>query len=235
MLHGRVFTQSPPITADGNVAPLRLNKFGELITETRSSGLHAVADEGNVYKGMTTIATAINVSGAAQTAFVATTPTMILRNTSASATGPSVYPLFMRIIWVTAPTAAASVQGLVITDYSTTRYSSGGSALTITNSLQGNGNTPVGLVHAGAITANAASGNVTQFHRFALKPSIPAVGDCMHIRFGEAAMTGTLQQATSVGPIVIPANVTGQVLVYLWFPSQNATGTAEFEVSWIER
>lgn len=235
MFHGKVFTQSPPTTGDGSYVPLRLNKFGELVTEARTNGLHGVASEGNVYKGMTAIGTAINVSAAAQIGFVATTPTVILRNTSSSATGPTVIPLHVRITWVTAPTAATSVQGLVVTDSTAARYNSNGSALTITNSLQGSGNTPVGLVHAGAITANAASGSVREVYRFSLKPTIPAVGDCMHIRFGEVALVGTLLKTASCGPIVIPANITGQMLVYLWFPSQSGTGTAEFEVAWLEQ
>jgi len=235
MLHGRVFTQSPPITYDGNAAPLRLNKFGELVMETRQSGLHGICDEGNAYKAMTAIGTAINVSGAAQTAYVATTPTVILRNSSASATGPAIYPLHLRMVWVTAPTGATSVQGLIVTDSGGVRYSSGGSALSNYNSLQGSSNSPIGVCHAGAITAGAATGAVREVFRFALKGAIPAVGDCTHIRFGEQSMPGNQALTAAVGPVVIPANITGQVMIYLWFPGQSGTGTAEFEMAWMER
>jgi hypothetical protein len=114
-----------------------------------------------------------------------------------------------------------------------TRYSSGGSALTIVNANSDIANTTIGVAHAGAITAVAASAP-RNIGMAGLSTAIPVIGETYTIAFGHENGASHTTKGANFEPVVLgPSNHT--LLIYLWFPGQTASGTCEVETSWMER
>lgn len=223
----------PTAVADGTNIKARFARYGENFIIPVGSDFQAIAEEGLLFRGLTpTIFSAINMAGATQTTWVATTPTITLRN-SDSAGGKRIFPIACRFIFQTAGTAGTRIEGAITLD-NTTRYSSGGTALTIVNSNMDLSTATIGVAHAGAITATAASGSVRNVARFTLSTTIPAVGESYTITFGQQNGSNHIGKGADVAPVVIgPSNHT--MLIYLWSPSQSATPTVEVELVWAER
>lgn len=225
----------PSATSDGVTAQNRMGRFGEFFTIPLTQGTYGIADEGSYFHAMTaTPGTAYTLTGATQTAWVATTPTFILKNNAASSS-TRVYMDYVRVNFATAGTAGAQVMGAVVTDTGT-RYSSAGTALTAYNDNYDSSTATVTTnLFAGAITATAA-GTPRYVCRFNLKTAIPVIGDSMLINFGtitSSAVTASAPPIATCPPVVLGG---GQnVLVYLWLPSQSAAPTGEVDAGWWER
>jgi hypothetical protein len=195
--------------------------------------LNSLADEGSYFAAMTaTPSTAYNLTGATQTAFVATTPTILIFNNELANSYKRYYLDTARICWVAAPTAPTAVHGCVIVDTGN-RYSSGGTALVVANVNDDDSKSSLATVYGGAITAVAASANVRYLHRFTLSSAIPAAGETYELAFGEQSLMTSAQKGAAVGPVVIGPQQSA--LIYLWLPSQTATGTGELSLDWWER
>ncbi len=193
--------------------------------------LMSAADTGNYFHASTnTPGTAYTLTGATQTGFVATTPTFVMTNGSASV---KVYPDYVRFNMATAGTAGTRIEAVVVID-SAARYSSGGTALTAYNT---NMNSAIASVvtpiEAGAVTATAATAP-RYVCRGVLKTAIPAAGDTYLIKFSSDSDSGTtIQQAISCPAVVLGQNQS--LLVYTWLPSQSAAPTGEVTGAWLER
>jgi hypothetical protein len=232
MVRARVL---PSATADGSTAQNRLGRFGENFVIPLTAGTYGLSDEGSYFHAMTaTPGTAYTLTGATQTAWVATTPTFILKN-NAAASSTRIYLDYVRVNFAAAGTAGAQVMGAVVTDTGT-RYSSAGTALTAYNDNYDSSTATVTTnLFAGAITATAA-GTPRYVCRFNLKTAIPVIGDSMLINFGAISSSGVTASSAPVAacpPVVLGG---GQnVLVYLWLPSQSAAPTGEVDAGWWER
>jgi len=211
---------------------LRGTRYGELMAAQISDPLNMLADEGSYFTAMTaTPGTGYNLTGATQTGFVATTPTLTIYNGEAAGTYKRYYLDMMRVCWTAAPTAAASCHGCIVVDTGN-RYSGSGTALTVYNCNEDDTTTSNAVVYGGAITATSAS-SPRYLHRFTLSSAIPVIGETYSLAFGEQSIYTSANKGAVVGPVVIGPGQTA--LVYLWLPSQSATGQGEVNLNWWER
>jgi len=234
---GKVADVLPAPSTDTTNQFLRLSEFGATIMEPRGLPSMGHAQEGLYFRATIPIATsAIALTGVAQTTWVATTPTMTIRN-SGAAGQRSIYMDFIQVNILTQGGATGTmVQGGLVTDV-ITRYSSGGTAMTnITNANVGSSTTSNAIVHGGAITAAAASTDVRYMSRFGLKNAREAVGDQYTIKFGAQHAYAPLVGAVPVGPVIIAPETTHTLLFYMWIPGLSTTApTGDIVVGWWER
>lgn len=197
-------------------------------------GTHRFADDGNYFCAMTaTPGTAYNLTGATQNAFLATQAVWVLRNTASGAVANvQVYPDIAKIVFATPGTAGTRVEIATSID-STNRFSSGGTAQTISNVHMGSSLATVAAINAGDVTASAASGAVRYIHRATLSTAIPAAGETMGINFGGTTFNTYVNRIASHPPVVL---ATGHsMVVHIWLPSQSAQPTGELMMCWWER
>lgn len=225
----------PTTNADGGQIQNRGGRYGEQYVVPIGSGTYPIAEEGSYFKAMNpTIGTALAYPVTA--AFSATAgAAFLIRNGSASATGPNIYIDYIRFTIAVAPATATQAMFAVVLDPSN-RYTSGGSALTVANGNLNSSNTTNAVIFAGSLVTTAASGSVRNIARGGLKTAIPVVGDTFTINFGAVDSVATNSGVCQAGPAVLGPNANHSCLVHLWFPA-NATTGASFEVDagWWER
>lgn len=225
----------PSPTLDAQPATLRAARYGESFTIPLTAGTYGLADEGSYFHTMTaTPGTAYNLTGATQNAWVATTPTFTVKNNDAES-AKRMYIDFVRIVFATAGTAGTRIEGAAIID-NVTRYSSGGTALTVYNDNMDLATATISTsAFGGAITATAAT-QPRYICRFTLKTAIAIAGDSMMVNFGQVTSTGITAASAPVATCP-PAVIGGgdSFLLYTWQPSQTATPTGEVAAGWWER
>lgn len=225
MARGRVYTALPAIAVEGTGADERRTRYGE----PQVMAIDGANDVSHAYDGSYFVAqtatpgTAYNLTGATQTAWVATTPTLTVFN-GAAAGGAFLVPDFLQIQFATPGTGGTRVEGAIVTD-TITRRSSGGTLLTSYNvrSDSAYGASPA-VVYGGDITAVAASAP-KYVARFGLSTAIPAAGETYRIEFGAPVASSVTTKTARVSPIVIPPQAS--LVVYLWLPTQSAQPTGE--------
>jgi hypothetical protein len=226
----------PSPTPDGSGAVARFGRYGELYSVPLTAGTYGIADEGSYFQASTaTPGTAFNLTGATQNAFVATTPTFTVKNNDAE-NAKRLYIDFVRIVFATPGTAGTRIEGAAVID-STTRYSSGGTALSAFNVNMDTGTATISTqAFGGAITATAAGINTRVVCRFTLKTAIAIAGDSMMVNFGQVTTSGITAASPPVATCP-PAVIGGgdAFLLYTWQPSQTATPTGEVAAAWWER
>lgn len=218
----------PTAVADGSNTKVRLGRYGEQFSIPLTP--NAFGDEGSYFHATTaTPGTAYNLTGATQTAWVATTPTFVFRNNDTASTGKRVYMDFIRLNAVTANTGGTNEAYAVVIDTGT-RYSSAGTALTAYNVNYDSGATTiVNNLFAGVVTATAAT-TPRYVCRGNLKNAILAVGDTFTVSFGTPSDTTSEKMCP---PAIVGG---GQSLVfYVWATAQSATATGEVTAGWWER
>jgi hypothetical protein len=225
----------PSANADGAQVQIRGGRYGEQHVIPVGNGTYPIAEEGAYYKALTpTLGTAVAYPVTA--AFSATAgAAFLIRNANASPTGPNIYLDYVRFTFSVAPASSTSAQFAVVVDPAN-RYTSGGSALTITNPNLNTTPATSAVAFAGSLTTTAASGSVRNISRGALKATIPLVGDSFTVNFGAVDSVATSSGVQQGGPVVLGPNANHSMLVHLWFPA-NATTGASFEVDagWWER
>ena len=108
-LRGKVYKEMPSRNLDGADAYARLGNRGELMNIPLTSTKHGLAEEGSYYVATNaTISTAITLTGATCTAWVATTPTVVLVNANMGISTSTSALLYVGAI--TAPAASANVR-----------------------------------------------------------------------------------------------------------------------------
>lgn len=232
----RQLSAAPAVSDAGRVYRQRFGHHGEAYILSLIPDLNALADEGCYFtanNGQTGIATA-----ATPTAFSATNPFLLIFNNDATG-GKRIYLDSVTLTATAAGTAGASVQCAVTID-STNRYTSGGSALTPVNVNMDDATATIAVVHAGNITAAAASGSVrTVAGQRYLKGAIPVAGDEYSLKFGSATTEANITISTIMKTgIKLPPVIIGpqqSALVHLWLPSQSAASSYAPELSWWER
>lgn len=240
-LRGKVYKEIPSRNLDGSDAYARLGSRGDVMSIPLTSTKHGLAEEGSYFVATNaTISTPITLTGATCTAWVATTPTVVLVNGNTTG-GANVIPDYIKFQIVGAGTAEAAVQYAVLLD-STNRYTSGGTAIVPKNANMGISTSTASLLYVGAITAPAASANVRQVGRGLFRNAIAVANDQYILSFGasdvsasasQLASTTSIMQTFPAPPVVV--NPGGSLLVYLWGASMSAAPTAEFEMGFWER
>ena len=202
LIKGIVSRILPPPNPDGynSDVALRLDSYGNLMTSPVVRKAHTLADEGNYFianNGQTAIAPPT------ATAFVATTPTMILMNLDPS---KRLYLDYIKLTTVTAYTAASGTgpmyATIVLDNTVASRYTSGGTQITnapVSPNMAVLTTSQINL-YFGAITATAASAAArTVVGQAVIRPAASAtavtvVGDTITMNAGgvEAAMNGSI-------------------------------------------
>jgi len=240
-LRGKVYRELPSRNLDGADAYARLGRYGDINVIPLTGTKHGLAEEGSYYVATNaTISTAITLTGATCTAWVATTPTVVLVNANSTG-GANIIPDYIKFHIVGAGTAEAAIHYAVLMD-STNRYTSGGTAIVPVNSNMGISMASSTLLYVGAITAPAASANVRQTGRGLFRNAIAVANDQYILAFGasdvsasasQLASTTSIIQTFPTSPVVICPG--GSLLVYLWGASMSAAPTAEFEMGFWQR
>lgn len=226
MARGRVLTSLPSVATEGMGSDERRTRYGEQqVFAVGGGGMYPFAVEGSYSVFQTeTPGTAYALSGATQTAWVATTPTVLVDNTG---TSKSFVPDFVNITFATAGVAGTRVEVAVVLDTNGPRYSSGGTVLV---DAAANGSTPITsslVVYGGAITALAAVAP-TYVGRGCVSAAIPAIGETYQLEFGNTIPGSKTDKILRLPPIVVPPDAS--LLIYTWSPSQSTAPTGEISM-----
>lgn len=235
------FLSSIGIAPDNTAAQMRLNHRGEQMTAP--AGALGFAVEGALFTYLTpTPGTGVALTTATQTAFLATAPNILIRNTNPVG-GPDLILRKLRLLVTGAGTALTSLEGMAVVD-TASRYVSGGllasdavsgSALVGSNVRPDMPALPGAQLRTGttAIVASAPSATARMHSRQKLRTGIPVLGDCISVVFGAepepefGALSGTAAQLMQQGApaVVIPPQC--DFLYYIWGPGMTAAPTFE--------
>jgi hypothetical protein len=174
---------------------------------------------------------------AAATTLDDTKPLLLIKNNATALSNINIYLDYIRFRLTNAGTAGTNVRFDMKVDYSS-RYTSGGSALTPTNVNSNSVAQSVASnnVFFGALTATAASSNVRLLDGHEFRPVIGVVGDTYTINFGgvDHPTTGLITSGTAIThssvnfhPVVLGPGQT--FLLHQWSASQS--GAYQFEVT----
>jgi len=240
-LRGKVYRELPAKNLDGSDAYLRLGSRADGMVIPLTSTKHGLAEEGSYYTAANAaISTGLTIGGDTQTAWVATTPTLVIYN-GAAAGGVNLIIDYLKLLVTSGGTAATQLEYAVLLD-NINRYTSGGTALTPKNVNMGISTSSIASVYFGAITAPAASASVRKVARGVLRAAIPVAFDQYVIAFGasdiscnnsQIGSTTIINHTVSAPPAVIPPG--SSLLVYTWGGSMSNSPEAEVEVNWWER
>jgi hypothetical protein len=223
--------------ADASVIKPATDEFG--ILHSRDE-IRASVEQGT-YNKVVNATYGTGIAMGIVTSFADTTPTMIIKNTSAT---KKIIPHYIRLICTVAGATTTSSRVALVLD-TANRYSSGGTDLTanIVNAATNAGNSSIADVKFGAITATAASAKRQVCNLQIKTQAAPCwvVGDELTIKFGDAPDSTTLNGAATVnitknvGPVVL-AGSNHSLLVHMWNPANATTAPSwEVEAGWWER
>lgn len=232
---------TPPLTNPGQTGNLRMGRYGEqfvqLYTGVRD---HAAADDGSSWVATNVPGTPI-VDGAAVTAFVATTPTLVMFNSNAAG-GKTIYPKRFKLQAAAAGTNGTNWLGQWLVDTGN-RWTSGGTLLTTANCAIGQTNLATGLVaHFGAVLAPAANASRI-LHSASYRTVLKVIGDVTTFEWGTSAPTtpgmptdGTLQLTQVLELPAMPIPPQCSLLWYEYAASQSVAASFDYlQLEYLER
>lgn len=238
------------LSADNTAAQMRLNHRGEQITSPQ--GALGFALEGSLFTAITpTLGTGMIITTATQTAFSATSPAIMIRNTN-QAGGADLILRKLRLIVTGAGTGLTSLESAAVVD-TANRYSSGGTlaaevaasnGLQVANIRPDRPATPGAQIRTStntSLVASAAGASARIHSRQKLRTGIPVIGDHISIVYGAepapefGPLSGTAAQILQQGgpAVVIPPQC--DFLFYLWGPGMTAAPTFEIALVLAER
>ncbi len=240
-----VSISNAPKKTDGANPVFRQGARGEGIFIPLTFREQGLADEGSYFVNVTpTISTGVKLQGDTTTAWVATTPSILIVNTEPAGQPQSknIYLDYAKLLVTVAGAALTQLQAAVLLD-AINRYASGGTEITAyTKNVNMFSNVDsIAKVYYGA-TAAAASAAVRQIGRAVLRGAIPVVNDQYVLSFGggESCMaasaiggTGIIAQAYNFAPVVIGPQQSA--LIYLWGAAMTTSPSTEHEIAWHER
>lgn len=222
---------------------MSLTSLSTLVSPFAGARDTAVADAGAFFVGITPTPGTGIVSSASVQAFTETTPYFVLYNSNQSG-GPNIYPAYMRLHTTVVGATNSVAQNWTNTVDTGNRLSSGGTALTVSNTNMNSAVKSGAIITVGAITATAATGARRVVGHQAVKfVNIETVHDCLQFNWGGSQQcdpaslinnTSTLSHTTvNYAPIVIGP---GQSMVLVRWGASYTTGvTYEVEFGFIER
>jgi hypothetical protein len=244
-------TTKPAKLNEGEYGPVRTTKFGELMT--RSLDRKALSEEGSYFIAHNpTNDAATTLAGHAAPVLADADATMtkpfIFLRVPAAAT-KLVYLDFIDIEVVTAGAAGTQACWAAQLDTGTTRYSSGGTALTMVNPNMQSADTSVFAGQAnhllgGAVVAGAENAGVRDLGFGTFRPSLEIAGDRKIIVFGGdpgpvGAMSDAAATAIRTSIVVLPPVILGSTDQLLFAlhgqASQSGAGVYKVRMGWFER
>lgn len=251
---GYVSRSLPQRQADATDTQIRLNTYGEVLTQGQGLKQHGLVDEGTYFIGSNGNQTGILSSAA--TGFVATTPALIIYNTDSAGSSNSkrIYLDYLNLVTTVVGSAASGLVNLQAALYldSGNRYASGGTEITSTivnPNMDVSARSSVAKLYFGAITAAAATGSIRAVVPLrVIRPVVSGtvldvVGETKWFNFGgvEGALNGSITIANAnFITVPMPAIVVGPgqcALLYLWqnVGATNVASTYAPELGWWER
>ncbi len=234
---------------DGLAAIARYSAYGESVVEVITGKQQMLADEGSYFLTRTpTVGTGV-ASITAPTAYVATSPYIIVSNSN-QVGGKNIWMDYIKLNLLTAGTSSTNLQYATALD-SIARYSSGGSggsgtglASILQGPLPNNSGSQYGsgaLVYAGALVAVAAGTQNRILQNGFLRSAIAVVNDQYYFNFagddqvdqGLISGAAIVQRAIPHSPVCIAPG--GSFLFHLFGASMAAATTCEVEVGHVER
>jgi hypothetical protein len=237
-----------PVNPNGEGSTIRTSRYGEPISRPLPGGRHVLADEGTYFVAHNaTNDAATTLAGHAAPVLADADATMtkplVFVRVPAGATN-RLYLDFIELEVVTAPTGATTDNWAAQLDTGTTRYSSGGTALTIVNPNMQSTNTSLlastNALLGGAVVVGAEGANVRELGHGQIRAAIAIVGDRYVFKFGgeNDALGGVVATAASRHVISMPPVILGatdQFLLALYAPSQSAAAVYKMRMGWWER
>jgi hypothetical protein len=180
-------TQGRAAAAEAGAAYLRSSQMGELMVQS----LYGVttpmlAREGSYWIATNAQGTAINDGN--QSSFSATAGcTLCIFNNNSVASGKYIYPRRLKVVVVAVGTSSTNVIARWVID-SGNRFTSGGTALTITNPNLNVLTTATGAVaNFGALTTAAATSGARTVYNGQVRVVVPSAGDEYTFEFGNSS------------------------------------------------
>lgn len=201
------------------------------MNEEAGSGCYFVATNATPGTGVAGIAAADGLDN--------TEAYFYLRNTSESTgTNKYIYLDYVKLITTAAGTNGTNLIYASKIDTGSTRFSSGGSAVTPVNCNMDSDTTFEGTLRAGAVVLSAATGSVRLLSHGTLRSAITVVGDSYLFDFGGGARAGraALQTSgTAIAHVVVPhcpvvLGPSDAWCFHLNAASQSAASSFEFEI-----
>ena len=236
--------RKPTNLEDGYFSDIRGNSKYDLLVFPMTSGWNGLAADGYYFRACNpTFGTGI--AQGIQASFSDTANVLcVIRNTSASGTGPTIFFDYIRLINTAARSSTTSSQLGIILD-TANRYSSGGTQLIPSNVNTGVGNASVADIRFGAVTATAASAK-RQISRAVIKTQAApcwTVGDQVLINFGSNSGSIGLLSGSSAsqfcidcGPVALGPGGNHSLLIHMWNAANATTAPSwEVEIAWWER
>ncbi len=238
----------PTAGSQGEMTIVRTSRYGEVLN--RNIDPRVLADEGSYFiaHNATNDASTTLAGHAAPVladADVTMTKPFIFMRVPASAT-KRVYLHFIEVDVVTAGANGTTDNWATELDTGTTRYSSGGTALTIVNPNMQSAETSVfsGATNhllGGDVTVGAESGSCRYLGHGQIRAAIHIAGDrYMHLFGANDPSVGANVVATAASrhminhpPVVLGA--TDQFLLAFYAPSQSAAAVYKVRMGWFER
>ena len=229
----------------------RFGQYGELAMELISGKSSKLADEGSYYQTRTpTVGTGV-ASITTPTAYVATSPYIIVTNNNPLNGGKNIWLDYIKLNLITPGTSSTNLQYTTALD-TIARYSSGGSGGAGTNMasiLQGPLPTNTGaptnsaaLIYAGALVAVAASPQGRVMQNGYLRTAIAVANDQYVFNFGSTdtpvdtvLVSGTAIVQRNIPHVPVCIAPGGSFLFHLFGSSMAAATTCEVEVGHVER
>jgi hypothetical protein len=229
---------------DASYAPVRLGRYGEQHVQAQlGSKLYPLADEGSYFIARNPTAGTGIADAAAQTSLSDTAPVLFLHNNAGLGSGKRVCLDFIRLEVTAAGTAGTNLRAAIKLDQGSSRYTSGGTGLTIVNPNMDSGNVSlVDQLFFGALTAAAATAQARQVWQCLCRTVIPVVGDVYLFTFGAPqqpssgmVLEGTAQLERVIACPPIEIGPQQQLTFHEWSASQSAAKSFEITMGWWER
>lgn len=238
-----------PVNPNGEMVQPRASRYGEIINRPLPGGRQVLADEGTYFVAHnTTNDASTTLAGHAAPVLADADATMtkplVFLRVPAGATN-RLYLDFIQLEVVTAGANGTTDNWAAQLDTGTSRWSSGGTALTIVNPNMQSSNTSMlagqtNHLLGGAVVVGAEGSSVRDLGFGQIRAAIAIVGDQYTFKFGgdpEAIGTVTATAASrhliSLPPVVLGA--TDQFLLALYAPSQSAAAVYKLRMGWWER
>lgn len=243
---GRVYdTTLPTPEGQGTYAPIRANRFGELMAtvmdqlQWMDQGSLFIAHNATNDASTTLAGHAAPVLADADATM--TKPLVYMRNPTGSS--KRIYPLYIELDVVTAGANGTSDNWAAQLDSGAARLTSGGTAPTIVNPNMDSANASVlaatNALLVGAPVVGAETGNVRELGHGQIRAAIAIAGDRYCFKFGgepgpgaNVVATAASRHTINLPPVCIGADDT--FLLALYAPSQSAAAVYKLRMAWLE-
>lgn len=242
-----------PVSGDGEYGAVRGNRYGELMTTPTGKWRNNRVAEGTYFIAHNaTNDAATTLAGHAAPVLAdadatMTKPFIFIRNPSGTTDRRLIELDFIEIDVVTAGASGTAANWAAQLDSGTSRWSSGGTALTIVNpDMQSTATSMLSSTNAllgGAVVVSAETSNERELGHGQIRPSIEVAGDQLMFVFGgdpeaiggagQAAATAVRRSMIGLPPVALGPQ--DSFLLALYAPSQNAAGVYKVRMGWTER